>query len=173
MSSVFPGNTRLQHAIERAYPLGSPGLATPHDQVIAIFTDYHFDCPAGKLVNATTALNIPAWRYNLNTTFPNNQPLLNQNVDLGAWHTSELYLIFGFPYFPNETDTAQEAAMSQAMMKAWAGFAKDPAAGPGWTQVGEGADDVAMLGMEEMEILSAREVDARCHLYENDAGTTA
>jgi hypothetical protein len=49
---------------------------------------------------------------------------------MGAYHGSELPLVYGAPKLKDasdsSTDTAAEAALTKVMMSAWAGFAKDP-----------------------------------------------
>lgn len=113
----------------------------------------------------------PAWRYLFNASFPNNQPLLqSQGVDLHAWHSSELYLIFGYPYFADQEDTEVEKELSRAMMSAWAGFAKNPTAGPGWIGVETGSSsDLAVLGQDgKIEVVDPTTMDSTCHLYEYD-----
>jgi hypothetical protein len=54
-----------------------------------------------------------------------------------------------FGTFTRANDTAQEVALSQFMQSAFAGFATNPANGPGWTRVGtSGGDDFGVLGMD-------------------------
>jgi cholinesterase len=50
-------------------------------------------------------------------------------ADEGAYHGSELPLVYGAPKLKDasnqNTDTPAEAALTKVMMTAWAGFAKD------------------------------------------------
>jgi cholinesterase len=51
-------------------------------------------------------------------------------ADEGAYHGSELSLVYGAPKLKDaadqNTDTPAEAALTSVMMTAWASFAKDP-----------------------------------------------
>nr|POE89912.1 acetylcholinesterase [Quercus suber] len=170
LSATFPNDHALQSAIAAAYPLG-PELPTQHDRIVAVYTDAFFTCPAMHLADTTAATTTRStWRYLFNATFPNTQPLLpSENVNLGPWHSSELYQVFGFPYFPTQPDTAHEASLSRAMMGAWAAFARDPAAGPGWAAVG---NDAALAILQQdggFEVVDpATGVDGRCYLLNQD-----
>jgi hypothetical protein len=60
--------------------------------------------------------------------------------NLKAYHGAEIDLVFGT--YPKESSTGDEERLSRSMQSAWAAFAKNPKAGPGWNQV----LDVAVLG---------------------------
>ena len=47
--------------------------------------------------------------------------------------------------------TTQEYALSNSMQTAWARFAKNPAGGPGWNQVGTGAAGTVLVGASTLE----------------------
>jgi carboxylesterase type B len=51
-------------------------------------------------------------------------------ADLGVYHSSEIPLVFGT--YPRVNDTKEEIQLSRFMQHAWACFAKNPTAGPGW-----------------------------------------
>jgi hypothetical protein len=72
-----------------------------------------------------------------------------------------------FSTFPHENATADEYTLSDLIRGAWARFAKDPEAGPGWTTIGEGEVDVAVFqnGEEFMELVDQRTLDERCALW--------
>lgn len=79
-----------------------------------------------------------------------------------VYHSSEISLVFqtypGGPINPTgdtivgalpvlTPPTAQQAALSQYMNGAWANFAKNPMAGPGWNKLGTfDGNDLAVLG---------------------------
>ncbi|KAF2713847.1 alpha/beta-hydrolase [Pleomassaria siparia CBS 279.74] len=156
--------------IEAAYPIGSSEFPTAYDAIAQMATDYSLHCPDALLTNATATSGIPAWRYYFNASFPNTQFL----PDLGVFHASELWIVFGT--YPLANATAQEAALSNYMRETWARFAKYPVAGPGWNAVGTGSDffggagdlDIGLVGSEGsagVEVIRQAEVDSRCSLW--------
>lgn len=150
LNSYFSSSPALILAIEEAYPLGKNGLNTPYDVISQIWTDYIFQCvsacvcgeikqsnksssqPQALLTNASAASGIPTWRYYFNASFTNTQ----RYPDLGVYHSSEIPIVFStYPLF---NVTTQEYALSRFIRGAWAAFAENPAAGPGWNAVGTG-----------------------------------
>lgn len=95
------------------------------------YTYFLFQCPARFVAEESknSVAAIPSWRYYFNAEFPNNQPLPN----LGAYHSSEIPEVFGT--YNRTGATPRQKEISDAMMKAWADFAKSPMDGPGWAQV--------------------------------------
>lgn len=72
--------------------------------------------------------------------------------------------------------TAQQEALSKYMRGAWAHFAKNPIAGPGWNAVGTGGKflggapdlDVGVLGANGsagVTVIRESDVDYRCPLF--------
>lgn len=105
-----------------------------------------------------------------NATFPNTQFFPNA----GVFHASELWITFG-TYEPTNV-TTQELALSNYMRGAWARFAKDPVAGPGWNAVGTGSGyfggagdlDLGLIGSDGnagVKVIKQRDVDHRCPLW--------
>lgn len=90
--------------------------------------------------NATASIGIPTWRYYFNASFANTQALPN----LGAYHSSEIPLVFGT--YPRANTTTQQYALAQFLQSTWARFAKNPLAGPGWNQVGTGGAGMVLQG---------------------------
>ncbi|KAH7396267.1 Alpha/Beta hydrolase protein, partial [Pyrenochaeta sp. MPI-SDFR-AT-0127] len=119
--------------IEAAYPIGKNGLNNGYDVISQIFTDIAFQCPQALWANATASIGIPTWRYYFNASFTNTQGFSG----LGAYHASEIPLVFRTYRAANTT--TQEFALAQFMQGAWARFAKNPLAGPGWNEIGTGA----------------------------------
>lgn len=68
------------------------------------------------------------------------------------------------------TATARQYALSDYMRGAWARFARNPMAGPGWGEVGSfNGTDLGMLGLDGscgVTVVSPEEIDARCELYD-------
>ncbi|KAK4543426.1 hypothetical protein LTR36_005569 [Oleoguttula mirabilis] len=146
LSTYLGNDTALISAIEAAYPLGQGGLDTPYDQISQIFTEFYFQCAQAAWANATAAIGIPAWRYYFNASFENTQLY----PDLGVYHSSEISIVFGT--HPVANTTTQENALSQSMMSAWARFAKNPSAGPGWNQIGTGGAGAVLVGASGVEV---------------------
>jgi hypothetical protein len=71
----------------------------------------------------------------------------------------------------NATATTQQYFLSTLMRSAWARFAKDPIAGPGWNAIGSGKNyyereadkDVAVIFEDGVRIKRQGDVDRRCH----------
>lgn len=60
------------------------------------------------------------------------------------YHSSEIELVYGT--LQTKMVTTQQYALSQAMMGAWAKFAKNPLHGPGWNAVGTGTASSVLVG---------------------------
>ncbi|KAH8426339.1 carboxylesterase/lipase family protein [Aspergillus melleus] len=161
------GLGKFADTLIEAYPLGQPGTHTENDRLNLIANDLGVHCPMKFYANDNLKVDIPAWRYFFNASFPNNELFPSS----GAYHMAEIPLAFG-TYEKNEA-TELQAKVSQAMQKAWADFAKDPFEGPGWMgvpMVGLFGDGVK-VGMNEegkkaLRTVSSKDMDRRCHLYE-------
>lgn len=149
----------LIDTIIAAYPIPSPYISNAFEQLAQIFGEYVFQCPAARLANDSRAAGIPTWRYYYNATFANLQTV----PDLGAYHGSEIVLVFGT--YPVVNVTAEEKQLSEYMQTAWATFAKNPTGGPSWPEVPE----VGVLGSVGHALrydVTAGELDVRCALYD-------
>lgn len=103
------------------------------------FANSEFACPVAVRANVSAFHGLPAWRYRWFGNFPNTR--LYTNPDSGAWHSSEIPLIWntlpagsGIP-----RDTKEEISIRKYVQGAWAAFAKDPTDGlanyrGGWPQ---------------------------------------
>jgi cholinesterase len=93
------------------------------------FNSVAFVCPASTRANVSISNNIPTWRYRWFGAFPNSE--LSTIPYSGAWHASELQVLFGnYPVgngIPNST--AAELGIATYIRGAWAAFAKDPKEG--------------------------------------------
>jgi carboxylesterase type B len=83
-----------------------------------------------------------------------------------------LEIVFGT--FARENATKDEYALSDRMRGAWARFAKNPEAGPGWSAIGDGNLDVAVFknGGEVMGRTSQRALDEKCALWREVIGAS-
>lgn len=150
-------------AVLAAYPKGAPGLKNVFEIIGQIATDFRFQCPCAALANSSSSqASIPTWRYYFNATFPNTQfPLFG--LDLGAYHSSEISIVFGT--YPILGFTEYEVRLSKYMQTTWADFAKHPLSGPGFREW----PNVAVMGTAEKALESdtdAGTLDAKCPLYQ-------
>ncbi|KAH9994628.1 Carboxylesterase [Russula vinacea] len=97
-----------------------PELNDP--QVIAaVERDTQFRCPAKLWGDAFISSGIKSvHRYSYGAVFTDLQPF----PDLGAWHGSELPILFGT--YNTSTATTSEVELSQSLQTAFANFAKNP-----------------------------------------------
>lgn len=167
----------LINALLDSVPIEEDGIETPSDQLSQIITEVVFQCPMASFINATAAVGIPAWRYYFDASFANTQPI--PDLDVGAFHSSEIPMVFGT--YPKENATKQQRQLSEAMQAAWAAFAKDPNAGPGWSQFDEigalreaqlegDSGKVAVLSTgrtlhKGFSVVDSSDLDRRCSLH--------
>lgn len=82
-----------------------------------------------------------------------------------------------FRTYNRSTATAEQDALGKFMQGAWAQFARDPTAGPGWNALGTGNRylngapdlDLGVLGGQGwagVKVIEQSDVDQRCRLYE-------
>lgn len=158
LETTFPGQLELQALIAASYAIEE----APYLVVSDILTQLGFQCPAKKLSNLAVKNGHKVWRYYFDAPFPNLTPL----PDLGVYHSSEIFEVFGTYY--TENSTAQQVALSRYMQTAWANFAKNPTNGPGWAGLGSNSKDVANLGGDgnfgEVDI-TQESIDYKCPLY--------
>ncbi|KAG5929016.1 hypothetical protein E4U42_007443 [Claviceps africana] len=119
------------------YPVGQPRIPTILHQLNLITTEVTMQCPARALAADNHNVGIQTWRYYFNASFANTQIF----QDSGAWHSSEIGLIFGT--YPKEGATPFQAQLSSRMQTAWADFIKNPYEGPGWAP----SPQMALIGM--------------------------
>jgi len=163
LASTFAASTLLQQAIAAMYPANIDGTQEGYYAISDVATKAAFLCAHHKIADLATANNYTAYRYYFNASFPNTMPYPN----LGAYHGAEIPLVFGT--YDKVNATAQQIALSAYMQGAWADFAKNPSAGPGWPKVGSAAADIADLGGNgssgEYQIPTSA-IDGSCALYD-------
>ncbi|KAN0115465.1 putative carboxylesterase [Hyaloscypha variabilis] len=88
-----------------------------------------FTCPIGVRALASANNHSPVWRYRYFGNFPNLK--LSTDPDSGAWHGSEVTVIFGTDMAVQNIveRTSEEENVGKYLRGAWAAFAKDPAEG--------------------------------------------
>ncbi|KAK5109587.1 hypothetical protein LTR85_002479 [Meristemomyces frigidus] len=139
--------------------------------VSQIATDLLFTCTTQTFSSAIQAAGRqPVWRYRYNAAFADTS--LFENA--GAYHTSEIPEVWGT--YPTSTQygsvTPDQIALSKYMQGVWAGFAKNPTAGPGWPKLGSnGGVELGDLGNAAENATGERtvalsEADYPCALYD-------
>ncbi|KAL2839437.1 Alpha/Beta hydrolase protein [Aspergillus pseudodeflectus] len=99
-------------------PLDGPG---PDKVTAQASTAALFACPAGIAARTRRDHNTPSWRYLYHGNWTNFSPV----PWLGAYHSSELPLVFGTYHLAQPTSRDQLLA-SKYLQGAWAAFAHDP-----------------------------------------------
>ncbi|TEY42769.1 hypothetical protein BOTCAL_0381g00010 [Botryotinia calthae] len=114
------GNTDNEAAVFAAQSLMS---GKPVD--ISEMTNSTFACPTAARANVSVASGAKTWRYRYFGDFPNLQ--IVHGVDVGAFHISDIYSIFGtWPTGKGITGAGKEqVSLGIYMRGAWAAFAKD------------------------------------------------
>lgn len=136
-------NATQRRAVAALFPTVDPAAA--YHTISDIYTQLTFTCPQAAHAQLARHTGHPVWRYWFDAAFNNTNPLYPVHIDLGVFHSSEIGLVFGT--YPRVNVSAQEYALSNYMQAAWAAFAKDPRAGPGWNELGSlGGVDLAALG---------------------------
>ncbi|KAG4435350.1 hypothetical protein IFR05_009173 [Cadophora sp. M221] len=128
---------------------------TKSDAYYGAFNDLGFVCPGAQRAAYSIASDVPTWRYRWFGAFPNTQ--LTTVPYSGAWHASELPVLFNNPPsgggIPNDTEA--EIAIGSYIRGAWATFAKNPADGlssyeGGWPQYVPGENTLVRLAYQNM-----------------------
>ncbi|KAI9741692.1 MAG: hypothetical protein M1834_000077 [Cirrosporium novae-zelandiae] len=97
-------------------------VSGPNLTLVDIETDSVFLCPSVKTTSNRYAVGATTFRYWYNGNFSNISPRAWQ----GAYHSSELPLIFGTHGNYRGASTPYEVAVSQHMQDLWLAFASDP-----------------------------------------------
>jgi carboxylesterase type B len=133
-------------------------LAGTTSQYSDVYWEYFnllgFVCPAAARANISIANGVPTWRYRWFGEFPNT--IITTIPDSGAWHASELPILFSTA--PSgagiAANTPAEIAIASYFRGAWAAFAKDPVNGlksfsggngTGWPTYNPGGDTLIRL----------------------------
>jgi para-nitrobenzyl esterase len=108
----------LADEVLRLYP--STNL---EESVLATTRDAMYGWTAERLADKQTKLGVPAYLYEFDHGYPEAEA-----AKLHAFHASELPYVFGTldrtpPYWPKIPQTAEERALSDAMVSYWATFA--------------------------------------------------
>ncbi|KAL2797352.1 Alpha/Beta hydrolase protein [Aspergillus keveii] len=156
----------LADTLVEAYPLGTPGILTEGARINRIATEFLMQCPTQVHANDTKNLDYGSWRFYFNASFPNTEFL----PGVGAYHASEIAFFFGT--YRDQGATPFQAEVSNALQTAYADFAKNPSAGPGWPQVptigvfgGGVRPGINEEGLKALTTIPSEVLDVRCPLY--------
>lgn len=132
-----------ERALER-YPVGPEGPAVA---IARSFTDSRFSCPADAL-RRVLARHVPVHGYEFaDVEAPFILPDWITGLDMGAYHASELAYVFGTSWLFADTGrwTPEQRALSERMMRLWAGFGHDPGFDADWPAVSDGGGPVRVF----------------------------
>lgn len=129
------------------------GTPLPQSVWEGVFQD-GFNCGAALRANISVYHKLPVWRYRWYGTYPNTN--LSTSKNYGAYHASEIPIIFGVPPFGGSVpeNTPAEIDEMKYMTGAWAAFAKDPVNGLksgnyGWPEYQPSGQSLIRLAFED------------------------
>lgn len=138
----------------------SHGLHTP--DLATSITAFLFTCPAEQFSQDRERARVPVWQYRYAGVW---NDISDPDAHLGAYHTSELAMIFGNLPASRYTVTRAQRMTMQIMQAAWAAFAKDPYSGLtkfGWPQYSSGGDTLIEIAAnyvgEPLNVLEAAQL---------------
>lgn len=120
------------------------------DSAWSAFSNYVFACPAAQRANSSTVADAPTWRYRYFGDFEDLR--LTSSPDSGAYHGSEIALIFGT--LPDGGGSQEEREVGKYIRGAWTAFAKDPRRGlscygDGWPVYEPGKETLIRLAFND------------------------
>jgi len=118
---ILVGNTDFEAGV---YRLLAPTV--PENQW-HIVNQGMFVCPAAARASSGVLQGTPTWRFRYFAEFPELR--LTTNPPSGAWHTSEVPVLFGSTSATTMPTTPEIFTIGKYMRGAWAAFAKDPVNG--------------------------------------------
>ncbi|PSN61504.1 alpha/beta-hydrolase [Corynespora cassiicola Philippines] len=123
----------------------TPGSA-PNQTAVEAFTRNIATCPGAQGALARAKLDVPVYRARYFGEWPNLNPL----PWLGAYHSSDIPMVFGTSDLLG-ADAAAEIETSKYIQSAWAAFARDPETGLesfGWPTYDPEAETLIKLGFK-------------------------
>ncbi|KAK2059768.1 carboxylesterase [Colletotrichum caudatum] len=106
------------------FKLGAPQLS---DAFWTGFNLIGFECPAARRATRAASAGHPTWRYRYFGNFPDLT--ITTTPESGAWHTSELPVLFDTSPQSPVVSTRQQVEVGRYFRGAWAAFAKNPTSG--------------------------------------------
>jgi carboxylesterase type B len=98
----------------------------PGEEVLYNTTQNIIACPVAELADMRGLANLTTYRYLYAGNFSNISPL----PWFGAYHSSELPMLFGTHYEYRSNSTEYQWETANAMQALWVSFANDPERGP-------------------------------------------
>ncbi len=125
-----------------------------------------FACPSLFEATRLSQSSLPTWLYRYMADWENTRLYEGS----GAWHTTELYMIFGTSEKVTGIAPSEgQQTMSRLFQRAWAVFADDPVGGLskvlGWPEFRPETDSLIRLGYKNeptAEFVSPKLYDAPC-----------
>lgn len=134
---VLIGTADNEGGLAQALGLANAGITIVVGDGNATATDRQdatYNCPSARRAAKSLARALPVWRYRYFAAFPDARLLAG--VESGAWHGSELGVLFGTgrPAAAAKTGSTseeeeEEKNLGTLMRGMWASFAKDPGGG--------------------------------------------
>lgn len=139
-------------------------------------------CPVAAEVKNRNSVGLPTYRYQYGGNFSNISPL----PWFGAYHSSELPLLFGTHYEYRSPSTNFEWEVSHAMEALWLSFAEDATRGPvrfaptassegavrnpnngsyfAWPQFQQGSSNLLLIAQNDkiFQLSTSERIDAYC-----------
>lgn len=140
LDGIFGNHTDVKRSARLAYPVN----ITDSELKSLITTDYTYTCTTAAIAHTAAKNGLKVWRYYFDASFSDNQPF----PGAGAWHTSEIPIVFG-TYTQNNASYPAKLQLSKSMQRAWADFAKNPEKGPGWRPVRVPGEQVRHFSTDE------------------------
>lgn len=134
------GETAGRAALDR-YPVGDEGPAVA---IARSFTDSRFACPSDAL-RRLLARHVPVHGYEfVDPDVPFLVPDWIMGLDMGAYHAGEVASVFGTSWLFTNTSrwSPPQRALSDRMMRFWAGFGHDAEFATDWPAVSEGGGPI-------------------------------
>ncbi|KAK0648636.1 Alpha/Beta hydrolase protein [Cercophora newfieldiana] len=154
---IFPDNATARQEAARAYAVGTDWqIQSASDARDLLHSDYQFACTTTYDANMMVSVGIPTWRYLFNASLPGGRL---------AGHGSDVGFVFG-----SSQSTDANRILSRRIQGAWASFAKNPTAGPGWVRYGgSSTKTLGNLGGEgdrkSITLSDPQVVDFRCPVW--------
>lgn len=173
---ILVGNTNNEAGLFRAVAAVEGMSSQFSDAYWDAFNLVGFNCPAAARANISIANGVPTWRYRWFGEFPNT--IITTVPDSGAWHASELPVLFNYTAPSGlgiPASTPAEIAIGSYVRGAWATFAKDPVNGlrtysagngTGWPTYVPGQDTLVRLAYQNLtgpNLASAQMYDSGCN----------
>ncbi|KAJ7140970.1 Alpha/Beta hydrolase protein [Mycena epipterygia] len=143
------------------YPIDNLTVG-PYEPAVLAADLAEWVCPTANTTRLRTALGIPVFRYQHAGVFPNLNPL----AWLGAYHASDLPMVFGTYGLLTDLgrSTAFEEAVSVAMQDHVLAFVKDAPQSVGWEPMGANGGTLLRFGADGKVVqnVDSEEVDGPC-----------